>query len=102
MNEQAQWKIFAGEQYRDGKVLSSGTAEQLALSFKLAAEELFAEGKELPLLLDDAFVYYDNERCLTALKQLYAKKRQVFIFTCHRREEQLLSEEGMRFDWICL
>lgn len=102
VNEQAQWKIFAGEQYRDGKVLSSGTAEQLALSFKLAAEELFAEGKELPIILDDAFVYYDDERCLTALKQLYAKKRQVFIFTCHRREEQLLSEEGMRFDWICL
>lgn len=102
INEQAQWKIFAGEQYRDGKVLSSGTAEQLALSFKLAAEELFAEGKELPLLLDDAFVYYDDERCLTALKELYEKQRQVFIFTCHRREEQLLEEESMEFSWICL
>lgn len=102
MNEQAQWKVFAGEQYRDGKVLSSGTAEQLALSFKLAAEELFAEGKELPIILDDAFVYYDEERCLTALKQLYAKKRQVFLFTCHRREELLLEEEGIPFSWIKL
>ena len=102
VNEQAQWKIFAGEQYRDSKALSSGTAEQLALSFKLAAEELFAEGKELPFILDDAFVYYDEERCLTALKELYAKKRQVFLFTCHRREEQLLSEEDIPFDWICL
>ena len=102
MNEQAQWKIFAGEQYRDGKVLSSGTAEQLALSFKLAAEELFAEGKELPFILDDAFVYYDDERCLTALKELYAKQRQVFIFTCHRREEQLLEEESMDFNILYL
>ena len=102
INEQAQWKIFTGEQYRDGKVLSSGTAEQLALSFKLAAEDLFAEGKELPLLLDVAFVYYDDERCLTALKQLYAKKRQVFIFTCHRREEQLLEEESMDFELLYL
>ena len=102
VNEQAQWKIFSGEQYRDSKALSSGTAEQLALSFKFAAEELFAEGKELPFILDDAFVYYDDDRCLTALKQLYAKKRQVFVFTCHRREEQLLSEEDMEFEWICL
>lgn len=102
INEQAQWKIFAGEQYRDGKVLSSGTAEQMALSFKLAAEELFAEGKELPIILDDAFVYYDDERCLTALKQLYAKKRQVFVFTCHRREEQLLEEESMDFEILYL
>ena len=102
MNEQTQWKIFAGEQYRDSKVLSSGTAEQLALSFKLAAEELFADGKELPLILDDAFVYYDDERCLTALKELYAKQRQVFVFTCHRREEQLLSEEDIPFSCIYL
>lgn len=102
LNEQAQWKIFAGEQYRDGKVLSSGTAEQLALSFKLAAEELFAEGKELPLMLDDAFVYYDEERCLAALKTLYEKKRQVFLFTCHTREERLLCEEGMEFGFVSL
>ena len=102
MNEQAQWKIFAGEQYRDGKLLSSGTAEQLALSFKLAAEELFADGKELPLLLDDAFVYYDDERCLAALKTLYDKQRQVFVFTCHRREEQLLEEESMDFGILYL
>ena len=47
VNEQAQWKIFSGEQYRDSKALSSGTAEQLALSFKFAAEELFAEGKRV-------------------------------------------------------
>ena len=46
----------------------------------------------LPVLLDDTFAFYDEKRLKSALKWLSRQKRQVIIFTCHRREEEILEE----------
>ena len=72
--------------------VSSGTMDQVYLALRLAAAKLL-QGKngEFPLFFDDSFTQYDDERLRTALCWLSESYRgQMLIFTCHRREAQLL------------
>lgn len=73
--------------------VSSGTMDQVYLALRLAAAALIQEGQEkMPLIFDDSFVLYDDDRLRTALKWLVgAYKDQIILFTCHRREAQLLT-----------
>ena len=69
---------------------SDGTADQLYLSLRLAvAEELTADA---PLILDDALVRFDDHRLREALHILKeeAQEKQVILFTCQTRENQLI------------
>ena len=45
-------------------------------------------------LLDEAFAMYDDNRLKNILEFLYkeSKERQIIIFTCQKREVELLSE----------
>ena len=55
----------------------------------------------MPLIFDDSFVLYDNDRLKTALSWLpQAYKGQMILFTCHEREEQALREMDMPFHLI--
>ena len=68
---------------------SEGTVDQLYLALRLAvAEELLPVG---PLVLDDAFVRFDDKRVAAAVEILKeaAQSRQVILFTCHHREENM-------------
>lgn len=65
--------------------LSSGTQEQLAILIRLGFARLFAEaGHDMPLILDDALVYSDDERIrrMFAALSLAAEKHQVLVLTC--------------------
>ena len=70
---------------------SRGIKEITLLCFRVALAELIY-GKDIPLLIvDDAFVNFDEqnfERATTLLKQLSAKT-QVIYFTCHDRTGNL-------------
>lgn len=75
---------------RDTLWRSEGTADQLYLALRLAvAEELLPGG---PLVLDDAFVRFDDKRLAAAMELLkeMAHSRQVILFTCHEREGKML------------
>jgi uncharacterized protein YhaN len=49
--------------------------------------------EKLPLFLDETFAYYDDERLQNILLFLLkeAKRRQIFIFTCSKREIDILN-----------
>ena len=82
--------------------VSSGTMDQIYLALRLAVARLM-QGKNdpLPLIFDDSFVQYDDERLRTALRWLAASyDGQCIIFTCHRRELQILEEEKIPFHRI--
>ena len=67
---------------------SDGTIDQLYLALRLAvAEELIPEA---PLVLDDAFVRFDDKRLKAVLDILRKKseQRQVILFTCQHREKE--------------
>lgn len=72
---------------------SDGTVDQLYLALRLAvAEELTPEA---PLVLDDAFVRFDDVRLAQAmdiLKQT-SEDKQVILFTCQSREKKWMEEQ---------
>lgn len=71
--------------------VSRGTAEQIYLALRIAAAEFLYE-EEFPLILDDTFGFYDENRLANTLKWLAENKKQVLIFTCQKREEEILSK----------
>ncbi|NLZ80466.1 MAG: AAA family ATPase [Clostridiales bacterium] len=70
--------------------VSKGTIEQIYLALRLALADVLFGSKNMPILLDDAFVLYDGERLANSLKQLGKMDRQILIFTCHEREKEIL------------
>ena len=82
--------------------VSSGTMDQIYLAVRLAAAKLVQRDQEpLPLIFDDSFVQYDDERLKTALKWLSETyDGQIIIFTCHQRELQILKESGLPYHRI--
>lgn len=69
--------------------LSRGTIEQIYLAVRLAASEILLE-EPVPLIFDDAFAFYDDKRLESALKWLSRQGKQVIIFTCQKREEEIV------------
>ena len=82
--------------------VSSGTMDQIYLAVRLAAAKLVIGDKgNMPLIFDDSFALYDDDRLKTALKWLAkAWDNQCIIFTCHQREEEILKEEGIAHQLI--
>ena len=71
---------------------SDGTADQMYLALRLAvAEELTPNA---PLILDDAFVRFDDTRLKEALNILNqtGEDKQVILFTCQSRERNIMEE----------
>lgn len=80
--------------------VSSGTMDQVYLALRLAAAKLL-QGSGFPLIFDDSFTQYDDERLKTALEWLAsAYGGQIIIFTCHRREAQMLRARQVEFQLI--
>ncbi len=74
---------------RDGLYLSRGTLDELYFSLRLALCDLILPEKgSPPIVLDDAFVNFDDERLSRALMLLkkLSEKRQIILFSCHGRE----------------
>lgn len=88
--------LLCGGQKISVSRVSQGTIEQIYFALRMAAGELLYE-EEFPVILDDAFVCYDDERLARTLKWLYQNKKQVLIFTCQQREEQLLKKMGIPY-----
>ena len=83
--------------------LSIGTIDQLYLSLRLSMLEDLSEEK-MPIMLDEAFAYYDDERLENILKYLNEKtnNHQIIIFTCTKREEKLLEKNKINYNKIIL
>ena len=82
--------------------VSSGTMDQIYLAVRLAAAKLIQGEKEnMPLIFDDSFVLYDDERLKSALKWLARSYGgQMIIFTCHQREAQMLTANQIEYNLI--
>lgn len=58
--------------------------------------------EKMPIILDEAFAYYDNERLKNILEYLSEEyiQNQVIIFTCTKREIDILDELNMQYNLI--
>ena len=75
---------------------STGTIEQVNLALRLAYIDIISKEK-LPIILDEAFAFYDDERLANIMKFLNKEyeDRQVIIFTCSNREKKIIDEENI-------
>lgn len=74
--------------------VSRGTAEQIYVSLRLALADHTFENDSFPLIIDDSFVNFDEERTKRTLELLkkVSEKRQIFFFTCHRHVVEHFTE----------
>ena len=91
MGEDFSLRAGAGQEetLHDALWRSDGTVDQLYLALRLAvAEELTPN---VPLILDDALVRFDDSRMREAVSILrdLAQNRQVILFTCQGRENEV-------------
>ena len=88
-------------EYVNAENLSIGTIDQIYLALRLASIEEITKEK-MPIILDEAFAYYDNERLKNILKYLNDEynENQIIIFTCTRREIEELDNFGIEFNLI--
>lgn len=87
--------------YIPAGLLSIGTIDQLYLSLRLGAASQIAN-ENLPIILDEAFAYYDSERLkniLMFLDEEYSN-RQIIILTCTSREKDILEEKNIEYNFI--
>lgn len=91
LEDNLRMSLVSGERKIPIEQLSRGTVEQLYLALRVAAAEVLKEEK-YPLVLDDTFVYYDDKRLESTLRWLAESDRQVIIFTCQKREEEILKK----------
>ena len=66
--------------------LSSGTIDQAYFSLRLAVADMLSEkDNSMPILIDDAFLQYDDVRTKQGLDFLddYSENAQIIFFTCH-------------------
>lgn len=69
----------------DARQFSSGTLDQAYFALRLGVAELISDDLGgLPILLDDAFLQYDDERMKNGFKFLSDYKGQSVMFTCRR------------------
>lgn len=85
--------------------LSIGTIKQLYLSLRIAILKLISkENETVPILIDEAFAYFDIDRLKNTLHflQKISKNQQIIIFSCNKNEVELLKNENIDFNLINL
>lgn len=83
--------------------LSIGTIDQMYLALRLAILNEISK-ETMPIILDEAFVYYDKNRLENILKYISTEydNRQVIILTCTDREVEALNNLGVQYNLIDL
>ncbi len=84
--------------------LSGGTREQLFLAVRMATiYELGQKGVDLPMVLDDVLVNFDQvrtEAAVDALCEFAEENRQILFFTCHLHLAHLFETRGVEPVWL--
>lgn len=84
---------------REVKYLSRGTAEQLYFALKLAFIEQIKDQINLPILIDDSFVNFDDQRVdyIEELLNKISANNQVLIFTAQKNLVDHLKVQPLKF-----
>ncbi len=91
-------RVDTGERFVDCAQLSAGTREQLYLALRLAMVKLLFPKKDVPVIFDDSFVFYDDRRLARTLSWIGSQGfAQVILFTCQHREMDALERMGVEY-----
>lgn len=83
--------------------LSVGTIDEMYLALRLSILSEISKEK-MPILFDETFAYFDNQRLKNIICHLQDKnyENQIVIFTCSNREEQVLNQLKIEYNLISL
>ena len=83
--------------------LSQGTIDQMYLGLRLASIDTISKEK-MPIILDETFAFFDDDRLENILKFINNNylDRQTIIFTCSKREIELLNNLNIKYNYIDL
>ncbi len=92
---------------KDGKMLqpwqlSQGVMEQMYVALRMGAGGIFTREESMPIILDEVFAAFDEKRLESALKWLSRQEGQIFLFTCQRREMEILERNHISYGKIML
>lgn len=95
LNDEFGAKIKIGSSYEDSIYLSGATIDQLYFSVRLGIINTIGQTK-YPVILDDAFAFYDDERVKIVLDFLkeYSKDTQILLASCQMREADYLGKNA--------
>ena len=81
--------------------LSIGTIDQMYLALRISSLKTISK-ENMPIILDEAFVYFDDERLKNILEFMYKnyKDKQIIIFTCSDREKNILDNLKFQYNLI--
>ena len=87
--------------YISAERLSTGTVEQLYLSLRLSMINEISN-ESMPIILDEAFAYYDDTRLENILRFLSDElgNHQLIIFTCTDREKNVLDKIHVSYNLV--
>lgn len=87
--------------YIGANLLSYGTIDQMYLALRLSGLKQLSN-ETIPIILDETFAYYDNERLKNILEYLAKqfKNYQIIILTCSNREKDALGELKLKYNYV--
>lgn len=98
VSDKYEMKLVSGNETFSADLLSSGANDQLYLALRLAFIKMIFNEKNVTLYLDDAFVQYDDKRVEKILLYLARENfAQNLIFTCQKREANILSKNNISY-----
>lgn len=80
--------------------VSFGTGEQFYLALRFAAADVFDPEKKNPMILDDSFAAFDDQRLESAILALQRCGRQVLVLSSTGREEAAAKRMGITYEAI--
>ena len=102
IDEQLNVMVKTGNSFISMEYLSTGTMEQIYLALRLAIANVLIE-EELPIIIDDSFVTYDEQRLRETLHCLGEYfNRQIIIFTANPRIQEMFSGLGVQSNYVTL
>jgi DNA repair exonuclease SbcCD ATPase subunit len=95
--------LIRNGQEEDVDRLSGGMREQLSILTRLAFARLLSrDGRPVPVILDDALVYSDDDRIEKMFDALHhqAQDQQIIVFSCRQRAFQKLGGKALEMvEW---
>ena len=95
-------QIVTIEKDKQYKLTQKVSVKTLPLVFALEKDEISNE--KVPIILDESFAYYDDERLKNILNYLVNEfnDRQIIIFTCSHREKDILTQENIHYNFVTI
>ena len=100
VNDEIEVEDYLGKIYSIDK-LSFGTMEEIYFSLRVSIALMISEEK-FPIILDESFVYFDDNRLGLILNYLYGLDNQIIILSSNKREKNLLDFGNYEYNFIQL